>query len=136
MYKKHADQPSFACSNIEPPRTGHTDTRYNTVRSRVSWGKEARKKQKETTWKALKDPPSTKYLENKYCASYAWSIPFGRRITSAAFAQVLEQVAPLKIFIRVYDGLKLRRGHDALVLGPANFGLVNVLEDAGWIEAS
>lgn len=45
------------------------------------------------------------------------------------FSEVLKQIAALEVLVGVHNGLKLRLGHDALVLGLANLGLVKMFKD-------
>lgn len=45
-------------------------------------------------------------------------------------AHVLEQEAPLKVLVGVHNGLELRRGHDALVLGLLELVSVDMFEYA------
>jgi hypothetical protein len=44
-------------------------------------------------------------------------------------AHILEKVASLEVLVWMYDGLELRRRHDAIVLGPFELLFVEVLED-------
>ena len=48
----------------------------------------------------------------------------------AALAQVLQEVAPLKVLARVYNGLELGRRHDRFFFGFLDLGLMKMIKHA------